>query len=103
MTPLKAISVIYLALGILVSTAAAAPVQLFTYAWANLAGRPGGSGNADGTGGNARFSSPGCAAMDTSGNLYIADTNNSAIREITPAGVVTTFAGKAGTSGSVDG
>jgi sugar lactone lactonase YvrE len=38
------------------------------------------------------------AAVDSSGNLYIADTNNSRIRKVTPAGTITTLAGT-GTSG----
>jgi streptogramin lyase len=60
-------------------------------------------GSADGTGTAALFSGPGGVAVDSSGNVYVADTNNHTIRKITPAGVVTTFAGTAGSSGSADG
>ena len=42
-------------------------------------------------------------ALDSAGNLYIGDADNATIRKITPAGVVTTFAGKAGETGSADG
>ena len=68
-----------------------------------LAGSPGPQGSSDGTGAAARFREPRGIAVDSNGNVYVADYQNSAIRRITPAGVVTTFAGVAGSQGSTDG
>ena len=61
------------------------------------------AGSADGTGAAAMFDSPVGVAADSAGNIYVADTNNSTIRKITPAGVVTTLAGTAAGFGSADG
>lgn len=42
-------------------------------------------------------------AIDSHGNLYAADLSNYAIREISPLGEVSLYAGKAGESGTADG
>lgn len=68
-----------------------------------LAGTVGRNGIADGTGIGAGFNSPQGPAVDSSGNLYVADFNSATIRKITPAGVVTTLAGGALTPGATDG
>jgi sugar lactone lactonase YvrE len=63
----------------------------------------GSKGFADGTGTAASFNGPSEVAVDGSGNVYVADSWNHLIRKITSAGVVTTFAGTAGSKGSADG
>jgi sugar lactone lactonase YvrE len=68
-----------------------------------LAGGPGQSGAVDGNGTAARFKYPGALAMDASGNLFVSDWGNQAVRKITPAGDVSTVAGTLGQSGFVDG
>ena len=59
-------------------------------------------GFADGIGAAAAFDTPSGLAFDRTGNLYVADTGNHAIRRITPQGAVSTLAGD-GTPGFVDG
>ncbi|MCK9688571.1 gluconolaconase [Scleromatobacter humisilvae] len=67
---------------------------------ATLAG--GVEGFQDGQGAAARFDTPSGLALDATGNLYVADTGNHAIRKVTPDGVVTTLAGN-GKPGYRDG
>lgn len=74
-----------------------------------VAGLRGQSGSYDGhianTNPNSRptFRNPGAIAMTPNGNLYVADTGNYTVRQITPAGFVNTIAGQAGTGARVDG
>jgi sugar lactone lactonase YvrE len=65
-------------------------------------GGPSVKGSNDGTGTAAQFYYPWDVTIDNAGNLFVTDNGNNEIRKITPAGVVTTFAGST-TQGNVDG
>ncbi len=77
-------------------------VSAAAWNFTTLAGQAG-RGSADGTGVAAQFSNLFGIATDGSGNVYVTDENNHTIRKITPAGVVSTFAGAAGQPGGTDG
>ncbi|MEO6996394.1 MAG: immunoglobulin domain-containing protein [Lacunisphaera sp.] len=68
-----------------------------------LAGDATARGNVDGTGNAARFNHPIGLAVDSAGNLFVADTFTDTVRKITPAGAVSTLAGTNTVTGSTDG
>jgi NHL repeat len=62
-------------------------------------------GSTDGLGALATFNGPSALVVDSGGNIFVTDSENVGnpkIRRITPAGLVSTFAGS-GTNGFVDG
>jgi len=59
-------------------------------------------GNRDGISGKAEFGGSMSICMGGDGNIYVADTYNNSVRQVTPAGVVTTIAGD-GKQGYIEG
>ncbi len=96
----------WLAIGLSITTAVSGWAQ---NAVSTMAGGNPGYVNATGASAQFRFTIPSGAAVDTSGNVYVADAVNNVIRKIDPNGVVTTFAGAApvggaaATAGNADG
>jgi sugar lactone lactonase YvrE len=75
----------------------------YSYHASHLAGTSGGGGMTDGTGRAARFVSPRAITSAPGGHFYVVDSLMNTIRKVTPDGMVTTFAGVAGQTGSADG
>src|SRR5262245_25266645 len=71
------------------------------YTFTTLVGGGGYSTNVVGT--TARIRDPLTVAVDSAGNLYVAEQGNNTISKVTPAGSVTTLAGRPGSFGSADG
>ena len=69
----------------------------------SVAGIASSSGSSDGPANAAQFNNPTGIALDGQGNVYVADTDNDAIRRIGSDGIVTTIAGQIGVAGFGDG
>jgi sugar lactone lactonase YvrE len=67
-----------------------------------LAGTAGTTGYLDATGTAALFNGPVGITLDPSGNLWVTDTHNHAVRRIAPGGVVNVIVGS-GVAGNADG
>jgi len=57
-------------------------------------------GGKNGNGNAAWFNFPQGVVVDAGGDLFVADSYNNVVRKVTPAGVITTLAGRQGVSGS---
>jgi sugar lactone lactonase YvrE len=68
-----------------------------------LAGQASVSGSTDGSGTAALFFKPAGLAIDSTGNIYVADMGNSTLRKISASGVVSTLAGLPTIDGLMDG
>ena len=72
----------------------------------SIVGSSSGSAGYTGDGGqgtSAQVSHPSALALDSAGNLFIADTSNECIRKLTPQGIISTFAGQGGAGFGGDG
>ena len=73
------------------------------YTFSTFAGLADIPGSTDGNGSAARFQLPVGVAVDSTGNVFVADSGNFTVRKISDTGDVITLAGQAGSGGSNDG
>ncbi len=73
------------------------------YFLTTFAGQTGTAGTASGRGNSAQFDLPNDVALDSGGNIFVADTGGSDVRKITPDGNVTLYAGTPGATGTTNG
>lgn len=78
------------------------PTFAQTFTFTTLAGSAS-QGTNDGTVSNARFFAPQGVTVNAQGTVYVADSDNSTIRQITLNGIITTIAGESGVAGYEDG
>jgi sugar lactone lactonase YvrE len=76
---------------------------IYTVTVSTQAGIPFQPGSVNGAGTVAQFNNPYGVAVDTQGNVYVADYYNSLIRKITSSGIVSTLAGLPTKAGYIDG
>lgn len=69
----------------------------------HIAGLDSVGGSADGAGSGARFHQPQGIAVNAAGHIFVVDTQNFTIREITNGDVVSTIAGAVNSGGATDG
>lgn len=79
----------------MVTIASAPPAVVITVVGTGVRGTAGDGGQAAA----AQISRPYQIDIDGAGNLYIADTDNHVVRKVTPTGVISTIAGRAGEHG----
>jgi len=77
--------------------------QAQPFYFTTLAGNGSPIDHTDGSGSGARFLNPTGVAVDSAGNIYIADGGDHTVRKVTPGGSVSTIAGASGQPGSSDG
>ncbi len=77
-------------------------VKIIVYMSETFAGS-GTKGYADGDATSAKFNLPEGVAMDSHGNIIVADRDNHVIRRVSPTGEVSTIAGIVGEKGFADG
>jgi len=70
--------------------------------FAGTAGSPGFSGDTKAAT-SATLNNPSAVAVDSSGNVYIADTGNNVIRQVNSSGIINTFAGNNSLGGGYTG